>query len=366
MIKDMKNISISDVAKRANVSIATVSNVINGTRPVSDKLRKDVMQAMKELGYEPNLSKRTPRKRQTKTIGVIVTSLRRVFFLEVLNGIQHNAEKYGYNIFIDTSEDNIEKESEIIKAFVNNRVDGIIIHPLCDNNDKEYLSFLSNLKRYNMRIPVVSMERDLTRYNIDSVYIDNYHGARLAVKHLIDLNCKKIACLRGPINSEVSNDRFNAYCDILNEHNLDINENFIFKGDFSPLSGYRLTRRLLLNGIKPDAIFASNDQMATGAIYAVKEYGLNIPENVKIVGFDNTFVSSIINPQLTTVNVPKFRMGEEAFSLLYKRISENKKNSNAQTNDNNKSIGIKLPIDLIIRQSTDQNAQSSSWNLEDW
>jgi LacI family transcriptional regulator len=124
-------------------------------------------------------------------------------------------------------------------------------------------------------------------------------------------------------------------------------------------------KRLSLNGIRPDAIFACNDQMATDAIYAAKEYGLNVPDNIKIVGFDNTFVSSIINPQLTTVNVPKFRMGEEAFSLLYKRISENKKNSNTQANDN-KSIGVELPIDLIIRQSTDQNAQSSSWNLEDW
>ncbi len=364
----MKNIGIKEVADYANVSVATVSNVINGTRPVSEKLRRLVMQAISELGYESNLAV-NPKQKSTKTIGVIVTSLRRVFFPEVLHGIQKNSEKYGYNILIDTSEDKFEREAQIVKMLSNNKVDGIILHTLSDKNDQEYLSYLSNLKRYNKRIPVVSMERNLLSSNIDSVYVDNYSGGRLAIQHLLDLGSKEIACISGPVNSEVSNDRYRAYCDMMNENGTSIKESMVYVGDYSPLSGYRLTRRLLLNGIKPDAIFSCNDQMAIGAIYAIKEFGLNIPENIKVVGFDNTFVSSIISPQLTTINVPKYRMGEEAFSLLYKRMSESEENAN-MNNDvdvyEKDAEGIELPIDIIIRQSTDSKIKSPAWDLEVW
>jgi len=356
------NIKLIDIARQANVSLATVSNVINGTRPVSKKLQEKVNKALNELNYKPNRVSHHKSRNSTKSIGVIVTSLRRIFFPEVLYGIQKNAYKHGYNILIDTSEDSIEREVNIVKMFTDNKVEGIIIHSLAEENSS-YLSSLSNYVRYNKRISIVSMERNLVKNNIDSVYVNNYLGGCLAIEHLINMGARKIAFLRGPKNSQVANDRYNAYCDIMIKNNLPLEENMVYTGDFSPLSGYRLARRLLLNGIRPDAIFACNDQMAIGAIHAIKEFGLVIPNDIKVVGFDNTFVSSIITPQLTTINVPKYRMGEEAFSLLLNKMNEN---DNTDNNKEKSAVGIELPIDLIVRNSTNPNIQASAWTLEDW
>ena len=176
------------------------------------------------------------------------------------------------------------------------------------------------------------------------------------------MGAKDIVCITGPENSEVSNERMQAFVDVLNGYGyVDVVNNNVYHGDYSPLSGYRLMRRLLLDGLKPQGVFFCNDQMAVGAMNAINEYGLRIPEDIKIVGYDNTFVSSITTPQFTTINVPKKRLGEEAFRLLLKRMKEVRKEEASDPVE-----GIKIPIDLIVRQSTSKTAQVYAWDLEDW
>jgi LacI family transcriptional regulator len=361
------NITIADVARQAKVSIATVSNAVNGTRSVSSELKSKIFKAIDELGYEPDYLAKNLKRNTTMTIGVVITSLQRIFFPEVLIGIQTMAGQHGYNVLINLSEDSIEKEMMLVKMLVDSKVDGIIIHTLCSQEDERHLSFLGSLSRYNKRIPVVSLERNLVSKNISSIFADNYHGGRLATEHLVETGAENIICIKGPDNSEVSNDRMRAFLDVMAEHGYQGGSNNVYTGDYSPLSGYRVTRRLLLNGIKPHAIFACNDQMAIGAINAINEYGLKIPGDIKVVGYDNTFVASIVSPQLTTINVPKARMGQEAFSLLYKHMTETR-----EADDINKlkhvfkAEGVKVPIDLIVRQSTVESAQTYAWDLEDW
>lgn len=363
----MGNITISDVAKHASVSIATVSNAVNGTRSVSSELKDKIFRAIDELGYEPDYLAKNLKRNTTMTIGVVVTSIQRIFFPEVLAGIQTMAGQYGYNVLINLSEDSVEKEMMLVKMLVDSKVDGIIIHTLCSQEDDKHLSYLGSLTKYNKMIPVVSLERNLVSKNISSIFADNYHGGRLAMEHLIEIGAQNIICIKGPDNSEVSNDRMRAFLDVMAEHGHPNNIGNVYSGDYSPLSGYRVTRRLLLDGIKPHAIFACNDQMAIGAINAINEYGLKIPGDIKVVGYDNTFVASIVSPQLTTVNVPKARMGQEAFKLLYKHMTEIRDADDVQKSRKSlKAEGVKVPIDLIVRQSTVESAQTYAWDLEDW
>lgn len=354
-------IKISDIAKHANVSAATVSNVINGTRPVGTKSRELVVQAMKELGYDfPSTAKKS-KSGERKTIGVILTSLKRIFFHNVLYGIQMIADRYGYDVLLYTSEDSFEKEKQFIDKLVEYKVNGIIFHSLCPAGDAEYLTYLGGLAK-KKGIPVVSLERNLTGLLISSVYADNYAGARLAVRHLVECGAKRIACIRGPVGSAVAEDRFAAYCDVLEEYGMKVDQNLVCQGDFFPISGASAARRLLINGLHPDAIFACNDQMAIGTINVLDEYGLRIPDDVKIAGYDNAFVSSIVSPQLTTVNVPKIRMGEEAFMLLLQLMNQ----IEGGDRDNLQVYLKELPVDLVVRQSTSKEAKTMSWELEEW
>lgn len=354
-------IKISDIAEHANLSSATVSNVINGTRAVGEKSRQRVLEAMKDLGYEFTEPERKIKATERKTIGVVMTSLKRLFFHNVLYGIQTIADKYGYDVLLYTSEDSLEKEKMFMEKLVKYKVNGIIFHSLCSSNDAEYLTHLGSLAK-KKGIPMVSIERDLTGLYISSVYADNYKGARMAVQHLVSCGAKRIACIRGPIGSAVAEDRYEAYLDVLKENGREADSRLVCQGNFFPISGASAARNLLLNGLKPDGIFACNDQMAIGTLNVLDEYGLKIPEDIKLVGYDNTFVSSIITPQLTTVNVPKIRMGEEAFMLLLQLMNK----IEGGRVDELEVYKKELPVDLVVRQSTSKEAKTMSWELDEW
>lgn len=349
--------SIKDVAKHANVSIATVSNVVNGTRYVSNELRKKVLTVIDELDYEADHIARSLKSNRTKTIGVLVTSINRIFFPLIIKGIQAAASKYGYNLMLYSLEDSFEKEKEFVKMLAGLRVDGIIIDTLADRSNEEYLKYIAKLKYGKKFIPVVSLERNLEEYGISSVFVDNLAGGKLAVECLIKRGCQKIAFIKGPANSDIALDRFNAYKSTLEKHGLPFDERFVCSGDFSPISGYSETKRLLLNGVEFDGMFASNDQMAIGAIKSIKEHGLKVPDDVKLVGYDNTFVSSIVYPSLTTINVPKYRLGLEAFDILHRLMKSGENAIDVKT--------VLLPTSLMIRNSTNSIGETN-WDMEDW
>jgi len=347
--------SIKDVAKRAGVSISTVSNVINGTKHVSDKLKQKILDAINELNYEVDPVARSLKSKKTMTIGVIITSINRIFFPQVLRGIQDEASRNGYNITFYNTDDSFEKERHYIQMLENNWVDGIIVDSVADSENKDYFLSLLNLGSSKKRIPVISLERRIDGFGIGSVAVNNHFGGRIATQHLIEQGCKKIVHITGPSGSCMAQERLSGYKEELLKNRLNVDNARICEGDFSPPSGYQAMKQLLISGIEVDGVFAANDQMAIGAIKAIKEHGYRIPEDIKVVGFDNSFIASIVEPSLTTVNVPKYKLGAMAVQLLLKRIN----------GDSDDLDFVELPINLIVRQSTDLHGDKN-WDLYGW
>lgn len=348
---------IKDVAQRAGVSISTVSNVINGNRYVSTELSDRVHQAINDLNYEVNLVARSLKNKKTMIIGVVLTSMDRIFIPQVLSGMQHCAQKHKYSLLIYTTHDDVNKEKKYVKHLLNSQVDGIILDSVADVDDKNYYHKLSKLKKGQTPVPVVSIERDLSKYSIFSVFVNNTEGSYMATNHLLESGCQKIVHITGPRGLEMMEQRGQGFRKALIQGNKAINEECEVQGDFSPLSGYSGIKKLLQNKVLFDGIFADNDQMAIGAIKALKEEGFQVPEEVKVVGFDNTFVSSIVKPALTTINVPKYRMGMEAMERLCRLIDN--------TDQHLVQFSFELPINLLIREST-IGEPVENWDLEGW
>lgn len=337
--------SIKDVAKAAGVSISTVSSVINKNKPVSDELTKRVEKAIKELNYQASSVARSLKNKKTNSIGIVLPNISRIFFPQVLKGIVDTAIKYGYNLtFCDANED-ISKEKYYIRMLESSWVDGIILDCSADiKEDKDYIRYLQDLGGTKKRIPIVSLERILKDNLTDAVIIDNKKSGYNAVNHLIELGHKRIAHITGPLKFPMCVDRMEGYKQALSDNGIKVDNSLIKDGDFYPLSGYNIMKEWLLKGINISAVFAGNDQMAIGAIKAIRESGLRIPEDIAIIGFDNLFISSIVSPSLSTINVPKYKMGSTAVELLHKRIMNPK---------SEKKEVVTLPTNLIVRQSTD-------------
>lgn len=349
--------NIKDVAKNANVSIATVSNVISGTRRVSDALKNRVLQAVDELGYEIDPLASNMKKKHTQTIGLITTRITSVFYPYVIDGINKVIQAAGYDLVLHDSNDDPELEMKSIKRLTQTRASGIILDTSHNKNNEKYFLELSGLSHRSYRMPIVSIEQDLSRYGLDSVFVDGVEDGIMATKHLIACGCHSIAHITGTFHSSLSQDRLLGYKRALAKIGININNQLIKQGNFSQLSGYTATKELLSNNVLFDGIFAANDQMAAGACYALREQGLKIPDDVRLVGYDNTFIASIVRPSITTVDVPKTEMGYQAAKRLIERIED--------VNHTLMPCCIKLSTQLKVRETTDKQAKPD-WSLFDW
>ena len=264
-------------------------------------------------------------------------------------------EGSGYTLTLCGTDNDIEKERRYVRLLTSSWVDGIVIDSVSKAGDRDYLAYLSTLGGKRKRIPVVSLERRMGDGEVNCVVVDNVYGARLATSHLIEKGCRRIAHISGPSLSDMVKDRLRGYRQTLSESGLEFRTELVMSGDFTPLSGYHAMKRLLVAGIEFDGVFAANDEMAVGALKAMKEHGLRVPEDVRLVGFDNVFVSSLVSPSITTVHVPRYRMGVEAAQLLL----------DAMNNPEREQTTVELPINLLVRESTDLRGDSS-WDLYGW
>jgi DNA-binding LacI/PurR family transcriptional regulator len=350
--------NIKDVANLAGVSISTVSNVLSGKKGVSDNLRQRVLSACEELNYKTNPIASGLRGSKTHSIGVIITSLDCIFFTQIVKGIQDAANSVGYDVSIYQSESVLDKEKQCINNLLKNQTDGIILRTCANTaNDDElkYLLDLSKLKVKDKKVPVVLLESGLSDSNFDAVCVNNFRAAYDAVDYLIKRGHKKIAHIEGPLGIEMCRQRKEGYNKALLDNSISFNPEIVKQGDFSPISGYSCMREIMQNS-EITAVFASNDQMAIGAIKAIKDIGKQIPEDIAVVGFDNLFISSITSPTLSTVHVPKYQMGKESFEMVYQNIINNVFGEG--------KIKV-LNSNLIIRQSTDLRGESN-WDLLGW
>lgn len=324
-----------DVAERAGVSVTTVSHVINETRPVSDDLRRRVLEAMHALGYQPNALARSLRRKETHTIGMIVPDSANPFFAEVARGIEDASFEQGYSVILCNSDGDLEKELLYTNVLSEKRVDGILF--VAAGVSTEHIRALQA-----RQMPLVVVDRDIPDVVVDSVLIHNARGGWLATQHLIELGHRRIGCITGPSDVTPSAERVIGYQQALQEAGIPLDEALIVKGDFQYESGYRAAQQLLALDDPPTAIFACNDLMAVGAISAAVELGFQVPARLSVVGFDDIRLASFANPPLTTVAQPKYEMGVVAMTMLLERMRERDMSPRRRL----------LDIRLVVRQST--------------
>ena len=350
-------VGIKEVAKKAGVSISTVSNVMNEKKPVSPELKVRVTEAIEALQYEVNPVGRGLKSNKANQVGVIVPSFNQVYFPSVLQGIHEAGLKFGYTILVFETNGNVELEKQHVRFLQHSWSDGIILASYANGeniSDRKYIRSLLDSGNRKKRIPVVSLENVLDP-GIDAVVIDNRRAAETAVKHLISLGHRQIAHIAAPLRFQIGSLRLEGYKQTIAQAGLVVDDDLIEEGDYSPQSGYQAMLRLLKKGKSFSAVFAGNDQMGIGAIRALLDEGYRIPEDVAVIGIDNNFPSTLISPSLSSVNLPKYDMGYQAMYLLNERMKDSEKPRSV----------ITLESELVVRKSTSEDG-SGTWNLQGW
>jgi len=326
--------TIQDVARHAGVSIATVSRVVsNSPHKVNPETRERVLQTVKELDYRPNALARSLQLKKTMTIGIIIPDISNHYYAEIVRGIQDVADQNGYNIILQNTERKADRIVKSIYLLREKIVDGIIfsggiIHGY------EPLSALNELRD---RVVVIGRHE----VNFPAVVVDNIGGGALATQHLIDLKHTRIGFIGGPQNSTTGIDRLKGYKGTLAQNGCPFDDRLVRRGNLTAKGGYQAAVRILREKDRPTAIFAANDQMAFGTLFAARELGLRVPEDLAVVGFDNVPLSTYFFPSLTTVEIPMNSLGAAAMEMLM----------NLMTNTNFSRMKW-FKTRLIVREST--------------
>lgn len=345
-------VKMKDVAQRAGVSIATVSNVITGKRTVSPEVQKAVLQAIEELDYHVNMVARGLKTQRTNTIGVVLPDVTKLFFNDVLKGVMTAAAEHGYSINILSSGYDFSLEKNLIATLRGNHVDAIILDSCVDFRQAE--SWGAELVASGKDVPVVSLENKLSE-DVSSICVDCQHWSSQITRHLIDQGRKKIFYISGPLSLRHEQDRLEGYKQALREQGIEVKEDLIVTQDFQSGSAYHAVQQVLAQGVEFDAIQASNDQAAIGAVKALMEAGIDVPGQVAVTGFDNLFPSSLVSPAITTVHVHRYTMGYQAVMECVRRIGDPEAEPLQQVMDSH----------LVIRGSSTDQAKSE-WDLDNW
>ncbi|SDK00501.1 LacI family DNA-binding transcriptional regulator [Natronincola ferrireducens] len=306
--------NIKDVARKAGVSISTVSRVINDSKAVRPKTKAKVIEAVEELGYKPNAIARSLKIKNTKTIGIMIPDISNQFFPEVVRGVEDVANMYEYNIFLCNTDLDQEKEIQYFGILEEKQVDGII--------------FMGNIIREDLAkrfeacdIPIVLIGTDYG--DMPSVTINNLQASKDAVSYLIKKGHKKVAIITGKAYDPVIGvARKQGYIEALKEAGLEYNEGLVIEGGYRFKSGYEGGKKLLDTEDRPTAIFVASDEMAIGVIRAALERDIDIPKELAIVGFDNIDMAGKVYPSLSTVAQPMYEMGAIGMRVLTKILNE--------------------------------------------
>lgn len=310
--------TIKDVAKIAGVSLATVSRVINNKTKgsMSEKTKQKVLRAIQQLDYTPDTRAQSLRGIKTGLIGVVIPEASSSYYQELSHAIMNVCYKQGFGVLTCSSENDVRRELFYIDFLQGQKVDGIIII-----SERLKAQKVNDLIR--KEIPIVLLDEDIPGTEAPAVVTDYYKGASKAVQYLIDLGHRKIAFIKGRMTTPSTKKRLEGYVDMLRKNNLRVDNILIKQGDFSYKSGYEATKQLLKDcGDAFTAIFCSCDLMAFGAIQCIRDIGKCVPSDYSVVGFDNTYYSTISVPPLTTVAQPNLELVRIAFDLIKKWTRE--------------------------------------------
>lgn len=330
------SVTIYDVAREAKVSMATVSRVVNGNPNVKPSTRRKVLATIEELGYRPNAVARGLASKKTTTVGVIIPDIANIFFAELSRGIEDIATMYNYNIILSNSDQNKQKELKLIDTMLEKQVDGILF--MGGNVTEEHVQQLNNTS-----VPVVLAAAYDETGKIPSVNIDYEAAAYEVTTNLIEAGHKQPGFIYGQEDIKMRNQfKYDGYIRALKENGLEINEDYIVDSGYSYDAGIEGAKKLLALNERPTAIFTASDELALGAVHAAQDTGLNIPEDIEIVGFNNTRLAQMVRPTLTTVVQPIYDIGAVGMRLLTKYM--NKEEVEEDT--------VILPHRIVERDST--------------
>ena len=331
--------TIKDLARELKLSPSTVSRALRDHPDISPKTKKRVVSLADKLDYHPDSIAQSLQTKKTKTIGVIVPEIKQPFFAAAINGIEELAYAAGYTIIVCQSNETADREVLVARSLGSHRVAGLLVSLSRDTQNLDHFKVLQR-----RGVPIVFFDRVSNDIEASKVVVDDYKGAFDVVEHLIKAGYKRIAHLAGPKNLSISKFRLKGYMDALQQGNLPFNDSMVVYGGLDDTDGIIGFQKLLNLESLPDAIFAVNDPVATGAFVMIKEHGLKIPDDIALAGFSNTYMTSLLDPPLTTVEQPSYEIGKTAAQLLMEQINSKDENFVPKF--------IVLKTSLIVRGST--------------
>ena len=306
----MKNATLKDVAREAEVSIASASRAINGLDNVADDMRARVLEVASRLRYVPHSGARSLARAQTNTIGLLLPDIHGEFFSEIIRGVDAAARKHGLHLLVSGSHGDMSEAVAALSA-MSGRVDGLLVmSPFVDSRDL--------IAALPMNLPLVTISSRIDQISHGSIAIDNFMGALIGARHLVAQGCRSVAHIGGPANNYEAVERLRGYEAAISE--AGITTRLIELGDFSEDSGYQAMKSLMAADALLEAVFVANDMMAVGALLAAREAGLKVPEDVAIVGFDDIPIARFTHPPLTTIRAGVHETGRLGLELLRKAI----------------------------------------------
>jgi LacI family transcriptional regulator len=317
-------VTLEDIAKKLNISVSIVSRALNNKYGVKKTTREMVLKAAEDMGYQPNAAARSLATRKTATIGVVLAAMADYYSTAIINGMEFMASKTGYSLLFSNSFEYHEYHDILNKMVYSQRVDGLII---IGSNIHQNPMIDELLKK---EIPFVCLERNHTDPRSNCIWVNNVIGGYIATKHLIDKGHTRIAHISGPLHLQTAIDRLEGYKKALLEAGIPYQEEWVKPMNYIWDGGYNAAKELLSFKPRCTAIFAANDPMAYGVLFAAYESKLSVPGDLAVVGYDDAEFSAIMQPPLTTIHQPRFEMGEKAVSLLatvlkYRRLKEGSK-----------------------------------------
>jgi LacI family transcriptional regulator len=335
--KRFMKVTIKDVAKKAGVSPATVSRVVGGYGYVSQATRRKVLAQVEALGYLPDVVARSLVTKSTRTIGLVVTDITNPFFAQLARGVENITWQNKYTLILANTDEEVDREKAIIKAMLEKRVDAFIVVPA----SSQKAPHLEELVKYNL--PLVLLDRNVQDLAVDTVLVDNENGAYQAVSHLVRLGHKRIGMLLDNLDISTNIERLNGYRRALIEGDLQVEDELIQSCQYTRQSAYELVASMIKDRNRPTALFTANNFMTIGALRAIHEGGLRIPQDIAMVGFDELEWILFNSPFISTVAQPVSEIGELAGQRILARI-------NGETSP---PMEIRLKTKFVVRDSYD-------------
>lgn len=332
-------VTLKDIARETGLSVTTVSLVLNNKpNKISEKTKKNIFEIARKLNYHPNQLAVGLAKRETKTIGLIIPDISNHFFAELALGIDDEAYKHSQNIIFSNTSDKTERDIKSLNIFYSRGVDAIII-AIASGIDNEKRSLYQKIIS-DISIPIVLVDRYDPSFNCSSVKLNNKKGAYIATSHLLSLGHREIACITGAVGLRSTSERMEGVRWAFKDFGIDMREDYVYEGNYLHSGGYDAVKKIINTPVT--AIFAFNDMMAFGAIRMLHQAGLQIPNDMSIIGFDDIYFSELLDVPLTTIQQPAYEIGCEAVRRAIIEIE----------NKNISKQNIFFEPELIIRKST--------------